>query len=56
MEWEELYLIQRRGEKWTLEGDANTGFFHLAANGRRRKKQILSLEHEGTNVTDRALM
>ena len=27
-----------------MEGDANTCFFHLVANGRRRKKTILSLD------------
>ena len=38
MEKEEIYWQQRGGEKWVLEGDSNTGFFHLVANGRRRKK------------------
>lgn len=40
------------GEKWTLEGDVNTTFFHLVVNGRRRKKLILCIENEGVNVTD----
>lgn len=53
MESEEIYLQQRGGERWILEGDANTNFFHLVANGRRRKKMITSLEHEGIEVTDR---
>ena len=35
---EELYWQQRGGEKWILEWDNNTNFFHLSANGRRRKK------------------
>jgi hypothetical protein len=47
MEAEELYWQQRGGEKWVLEGDDNTTFYHLIANDRRRKKLILSLEHEG---------
>ena len=51
-EAEELYWQQRGGEKWTLEGDANTNFFHLAANGRRRKKSILSLEDNGEVVNN----
>ena len=53
MEAEEMYWQQRGGEKWTLEGDTNSSFFfHLVANGRKRKKTILSLEHEGVNVTE----
>ena len=54
MNEEELYCQQRGrggGEKWLLEGDAKTGFFHLAANGRRKKK-ILSLDHEGGSATE----
>jgi hypothetical protein len=41
---EEAYWRQRGGEKWILEGDANTSYFHSIANGRRRKKMILSIE------------
>jgi mannosylglycoprotein endo-beta-mannosidase len=52
MEAEEVYWQQRGGEKWTLEGDGNTKFFHLVANGRRRKNLILSLEHDGVNVVE----
>ena len=52
MEAEEIYWQQRGRDKIILEGDANTSFFHLTANGRRRKKTILSLEHEGSIVTD----
>jgi hypothetical protein len=39
-------LAVKRGE-WVLEGDDNTGFFHLVANGRRTKKLIYSIEHDG---------
>lgn len=53
MEKEEIYWQQRGGEKWVLEGDANTNFFHLVANGRRRRKAITRLEHEGREITDR---
>jgi hypothetical protein len=45
-------LATEGGGEWTLEGGWNTKFFHLVANGRRRKNLILSLEHEGVNVTE----
>jgi hypothetical protein len=37
-EEEELYWFSRSSEKWLLEGDNNTAYFHRVANGRRRKK------------------
>jgi hypothetical protein len=40
---EELHWKQKAGNKWLLEGDANTHFFHQFANGRRRKNLIYSL-------------
>jgi hypothetical protein len=46
---EEAYWYKRGGEKWILQGDANTAFFHSLANGRRRRKLIVSLE-DGENV------
>ena len=52
MELEELYWQQRGGEKWVLEGDMNSSFFHLVANGRKRRKAIMSLEHEGGTITE----
>jgi hypothetical protein len=52
MEEEETYWQQRGGEKWIFKGDNNTEFFHLTANGRRRKKVILLLEHDGVITTD----
>ena len=52
LEEEETYWQQRGSEKQVLEGDANTSFFHMSANGKRRKKSILSLEHNGGNITD----
>ena len=52
MEKEELYWKQRSGVKTILQGDANTKFFHLSANGRRRKKSVLMLEDGGVEVTD----
>jgi hypothetical protein len=41
---EEIFWQQRGNEKWLLKGDANTGFFHKCANGRRRKTKICSLD------------
>lgn len=52
MNEEEVYWQQRGSEKWILQGDANTTFFHLVANGRRRKKMILNLEEEGRQIVD----
>lgn len=48
---EQIYWQQLGSEKWILEGDANATFFHLVANG-RRKKMILHLEEEGRHVVD----
>lgn len=39
-QFEELIWQKRAGELWLLEGDANTSFFHSAANGRHRKCHI----------------
>jgi hypothetical protein len=49
---EEAYWRQRGGEKWILEGDANTSFFHSIVNGRTRKKMILSIDDGERNLTD----
>jgi len=59
-EWEERYNLEREllklladeeiqwqrkgGEKWLLEGDMNTSYFHKRANGRKRKMHIAALE------------
>jgi hypothetical protein len=40
---EEDYWQQRGRTKWALQGDANTAYFHVVANGRRRKCNISSL-------------
>lgn len=37
---EELFWQCRGGQKWLLEGDANTAYFQAIANGRRRKCSI----------------
>jgi hypothetical protein len=44
-------LAEKRWREMDFKGDANTSFFHLVANG-RRKNNIFSLEHEGQAVTD----
>ena len=41
---EELKWSQRAKVKQLLEGDANTKFYHLVANGRHRKTRIFQLE------------
>lgn len=62
VEWEDRYNLERKllkilsdeelqwqrkgGEKWILEGDANTSYFHKCANGRKRKMHIATLEHD----------
>jgi hypothetical protein len=52
-ELEEIYTYKeniwqkRCSERWIVLGDANTGFLHRVANGRRRKCTIHSLEAAG---------
>jgi hypothetical protein len=48
----ELYWQQRNCEKWLLQGDANTSFFHACANGRKKKTRICALESEEGIITD----
>jgi hypothetical protein len=40
---EELHWHQRSNEKWLLQGDNNTSFFHRVGNGKRRKHTMKSL-------------
>jgi len=47
---EEIYWKQRAGNKWLLEADANTHFFHQFANGRRRKNMISFLDSEAREI------
>jgi hypothetical protein len=44
MNKEEMHWQQRGSKKWLLQGDVNTSFFHVSANGRRRKTRICSLD------------
>jgi exonuclease III len=43
---EELKWYERAKVKTLLEGDTNTRFFHLVANGKHRKQHIYKLEDE----------
>jgi hypothetical protein len=43
---EELKWYERAKVKMLLEGDANTRFFHLVANGKLQKQHIYRLEDE----------
>ena len=51
---EEMYWQQRGNEKWVLEGDTNSKFFHLKANGRKRKKSIVAMMDGEELTTDPA--
>ncbi|OQU88913.1 hypothetical protein SORBI_3002G120601, partial [Sorghum bicolor] len=54
--FEEIQWQKRGGEKWILQGDANTGFFHNKANERKKKCTIFSLEDDDRIISgDRAL-
>ena len=45
MREEEIKWYQRAKVKYLLQEDSNTKYFHLAANGKHRKKRIYKLEH-----------
>jgi exonuclease III len=49
---EELIWQTRGGERWILEGDANTAYFHGIANGRKRKTEIKYLENNDEVITE----
>jgi hypothetical protein len=53
---EEIKWYQRAKVKELLEGDSNTKYFQLVANGKRRKTQNFQLQHEDkTREGDQAL-
>ena len=43
---EEIKWYQRAKAKFILEGERNTLFYHLIANGKHRKQRIFQLEQE----------
>jgi mannosylglycoprotein endo-beta-mannosidase len=47
---EELMWYQKSHEKWLLEGDLNTSYFHRVANGRKRKNTMMSLDDNGVVI------
>jgi hypothetical protein len=49
--FKEIQWKKRGGERWLLQEDANTGYFHNKANGRKKKCTIFSLEDEDKIVT-----
>jgi hypothetical protein len=49
-EEEELYWHKRSNEKWLLQGDSNTDFFHKKASGKKRRNIIFNLEKDGENI------
>jgi hypothetical protein len=50
---EEDYWRQRSHIKWTVEGDANTTYFHVIANVRRRKFASTALTTPSGPITDK---
>jgi hypothetical protein len=46
---EESYWHQRSREKWLLQYDRNTSFFHRISNGYKRKRTIFPLK-DGANL------
>ena len=48
---EELYWYQRSKAKHLLEGDSNTKYYHLLANGKHRKQMIFQVEQDGAIIT-----
>jgi hypothetical protein len=49
-EEEELYWFSRSSEKWLLEGDNSTTYFHCVDNGRRRKNTMYSLKKDDIHI------
>jgi hypothetical protein len=47
---EEIKWYQRAKTKDLLEGDSNTKYFQLIANGKYRKTRIFQLQHEDTMI------
>jgi hypothetical protein len=45
--FEEIQWLKRGGEKWILQGDANTRYFHSKASGRKKRSVLFSLWRMG---------
>ena len=50
---EEIKWFQRAKTKDMLEGDNNTKYFHMVANGKRRKTRIFQFDQEGEMIEGR---
>jgi hypothetical protein len=53
---EEEHWRQRDRVRYTLQGDANTAYFHTVANGRRRKCNISKLTTDNGTITEPKLI
>jgi hypothetical protein len=49
---EGIKLKQRARDKFILDGDENSKYFHLLAKGKRRKLKIMTLTHEDKVAQD----
>jgi hypothetical protein len=49
-EEEKIYWFSKSNERWLLEGDNNTAYFHRVANGRKRKNTMYSLKKDDINI------
>jgi hypothetical protein len=47
---EEMKWYQKAKVKDLLEGDSNTNYFQLVANGKYRNSSIFQLQHEGQTI------
>ncbi|CAN0888737.1 Transposon TX1 uncharacterized 149 kDa protein [Linum grandiflorum] len=53
LQQEEAYWKQREKQFWLKDGERNTRFFHMSANGRRKWKNVKHLiDEEGRTVED----
>jgi hypothetical protein len=53
---EEEYWRQRGRVRWSFQGDANTTYFYVVANGRRRKCMISTLTVDAGPISDKRLI